>query len=113
MCNQKGKFENALFRASLKFKAEIPLTAHTHTSLKILQWNAGGLSQSKKTELHINLIKHDVDIFAIMEANSTAEKLIYYQLNGYTLHSLPKYRQIASGILIGVSNSLCAEFKIV
>ena len=42
-----------------------------------------------------------------------AEKLIYYQLNRYILYSLPKYRQIASGILIGVSNSLCAEFKIV
>ena len=48
-----------------------------------------------------------------METNLTAEKLIYYQLNGYTLYSLPKYRQIASSILIGVRNSLCAEFKIV
>ena len=90
-----------------------PLPQHTHTNLKILQWNAGGLSQSKKAELHLNLVKHDVDIFAIMEANLTAEKLTYYQLNGYTLYGLPKYRQIASGILIGVSNSLCAEFKIV
>jgi len=71
------------------------------------------MSQSKKTELHLNLAKHDVDIFALLEANLTAEKLIYYQLKGYTLYSLPKYRQIASGILIGVSNSLCAEFKIV
>jgi len=48
-----------------------------------------------------------------MEANLTAEKLIYCQLNGYILYSLPKYRQIASGIVIGVSNFLCAEFKIV
>ena len=47
-----------------------------------------------------------------MKAKLTAEKLIYYQLNGYTFYSLPKYRQIASGILIGVRNSLCAEFKI-
>jgi hypothetical protein len=30
-----------------------------------------------------------------------------------TLYSLPKYRRVASGILIGVSNSLCAGFKIV
>jgi len=59
------------------------------------------------------VVKHDVDIFAIMEANLTAEKLIYYQLNGYTLYSLPKYRQIASGLLFGVNNSLCGEFKIV
>jgi hypothetical protein len=42
-----------------------------------------------------------VDIFAIMEANLMAEKLIYYQLSGYTLYSLPKYRRVASGILIG------------
>jgi len=63
--------------------------------------------------MHLNLIKHDVDIFAIMEANLTTEKLIYYQQNGYTLYSLPKYRQIASSILIGVSNSLCGEFKTV
>ena len=61
---------------------------------------AEGLSQNKKTELHLNLVKHDVDVFAIMEANLTAEKLIYYQLNGYTLYNLPK-QQVASGILIG------------
>jgi len=63
--------------------------------------------------MHLNLVKHEVGIFAIVEANLTAEKLISYQLNGYTLYSLPRYRQIASGILIGVSNSLCAEFKMV
>ena len=71
------------------------------------------MSQNKKTELHLNLVKHNVDIFAIMETNLMAEKLIYYQLSGYTHYSLPKYRQVASGILIGVSNSLCAEFKII
>jgi hypothetical protein len=48
-----------------------------------------------------------------MEANLTAEKLIYFQLSGYTLYNLPKYGRVTSGILIGVSNSLCAEFKIV
>jgi hypothetical protein len=36
-----------------------------------------------------------------METNLTAEKLIYYQLSGYTLYRLPKYRQVASGILTG------------
>jgi hypothetical protein len=71
------------------------------------------MSQNKKTEMHLNLVKHNMDIFAIMETNLTAEKLIYYQLSGYTLYSLPKYRQIASGILVGVRNSLSAEFKLV
>ena len=112
MCNQKGKVRKCSSQSKLKNQSRKP-SHNTHTNLKVLQWNAGGMSQSKKTELHLNLAKHDVDIFAIMEANLTAEQLICYQLNGYTLYSLPKYRQIASGILIDVSNSLCAEFKIV
>jgi hypothetical protein len=112
MYNQKGHVRKCPFQSKLKNRCRDP-SQSTHTDLKILQWNAGGLSQNKKTELHLNLVKHDVDIFAIMEANFTAEKLIYYQLRGYTLYSLPKYRRVASGILIGVSNSLCAEFKIV
>ena len=70
-----------------------------------------GGCHKKKTALHLNLVKHDV-VFAIMEANLTTEKLIYYQLSSYTVYNLPKYRQIASGILIGVSNSLCTDFKI-
>ena len=112
MCNQKGKVQKCSFQSKLKNQSRDP--SHSiHTSLKILQRNTGGLSQSKKTELHLNLVKHDVDVFVIMEKNLTAEKPIYYQLNRCTLYSPPKYRQIASGILIGVSNSLCAEFKIV
>jgi hypothetical protein len=54
-----------------------------------------------------------VDVFAIKEANLTAEKLICYQLSGCILYSLPKYRRVAGGILIGVSNPLCAKFKTV
>jgi len=112
MCNQKGKVRKCSSQSKLKNRRRDP-SHSTNTNLHILQWNAGGLSQRKNTELHLNLVKHDVDFFAIMEANLTAEKLTYYQLNGYTLYGLPKYRQIASCILIGVSNSLCAEFKIV
>ena len=106
MCNQKEKVRKCSSQSKLTNQSRNP-SHNTHTSLKVLQWNAGGMSQSKKTELHLNLAKHDVDIFALLEANLTAEKLIYYQLKGYTLYSLPKYRQIASGILIGVSKSLC------
>ena len=109
--NQKGKVRKCPFQSKLKNRRTDP-SQSTHTALKIL-WNAGGLSQNKKTELHLNLVKHDVDIFAIMEANLTAEKFIYFQLSGYTLYNLPKYGRVTSGILIGVSNSLCAEFKIV
>jgi hypothetical protein len=82
MCYQKGKPKNQRKDPSQS----------THINLIILQWNARGLSQNKKTKLHLNLVKHDVDVFAIMEANLMTEKLIYYQLNGYTLPSLPKYK---------------------
>jgi len=112
MFNQKGKVRKSPFQSKFKNRRTVPSQSE-HTDLKILQWNAGGMSQNNKTELHANLVKHNVDIFAIMEANLTAEKLIYYQLSGYTLYSLPKYRQVASGILIGISKSLCAELKIV
>ena len=99
MCNQKKNVRKCSFQSKLKNQSREAYHS-THTNLKILQWNAGGLSQSKKTELHLHLVKHDVDFFAIIEATLAAEKLIYYQLNGYTLHSLPKYRQIASGIFL-------------
>jgi hypothetical protein len=112
MYNHKGKVRKCSFQSKLKNGYRDPCQS-TCTDLKILQWNAGGLSQNEKTELHLNLVKHEVEIFAIVEANLTAEKLISYQFNGYTLYSLPRHRQIASGILIGVSNSLCAEFKMV
>ena len=82
----------------------------THADLKILKWNAGGLSQNRKTKLHLNLVKHGVDIFAIMEANLMTKKLIYYQLNGYTLYNLPK-QQVASGILIGVATTSAQTSK--
>jgi len=112
MHNQKEKIQKCPFQS--KFKNGRRTTHQSaHTDLKILQWVAGGVSQNKKTELHLNLVKHNVDVFAIKEKNLTVEKLICYQLSGYTLYSLRNYRQIASGILFGVSNSLSAEFKIV
>ena len=112
MCYQKGNVRKCSSRRKPKNRRKDP-SQSTHAYLKILQWNSGGLSQNKKTELHLNLVKYDVDSFAIMEANIKSEKLICYQLNGYTLYNLPKYRQIFSGILIGVSNSPCKDFKIV
>ena len=81
--------------------------------LKILQWNAGALSQPKKTELQTTLTKYNIDVFSIMEANLTSNTLKYYNLKGYTLHLLEKYRQVASGILVGVKKDLTSEFKII
>ena len=44
-------------------------------SIKILQWNTGGLSQAKKTELNKILSDHLIDVFTIQEANLTQEQL--------------------------------------
>ena len=91
-------------------------TQHHQTkcyTLNVLQWNAGGLTQDKKTELYNTVSNHKIDVFFVMEANITSENLQKYELKGYALHNLPKYRQVASGILVGINNSLCAQFQIV
>jgi len=41
---RKEKYENALFSANLRIDVEPPTKAHT--DLKILQWNAGGMSNA-------------------------------------------------------------------
>ena len=51
----------------------------TPKCLKILQWNAGGLTQAKWIELSNNLEKHKVDIFMIQEANIAEEQIKYYK----------------------------------
>ncbi|VDO02921.1 unnamed protein product [Rodentolepis nana] len=53
--------------------------------LQILQWNAGGMSPDKKIQIQKILKTYDVNIFTIMEANISDDKLKYYQFPGYTL----------------------------
>ncbi|GFU44250.1 hypothetical protein NPIL_259421 [Nephila pilipes] len=48
-----------------------------------------------------------------MEANLTSENLKYYPFKGYSLYVLPKFRQVAGGILIGVIKELTADFCII
>ncbi|KAG8174101.1 hypothetical protein JTE90_010330 [Oedothorax gibbosus] len=81
-------------------------------TLRVLQWNAGGLSQSKRMEILQTLGERDVDVFAIMEANLTDKNLKYYSFRGFSLYVLKKFRQVASGILIGVKRELTADFRI-
>ncbi|GFW76376.1 hypothetical protein TNCV_1581551 [Trichonephila clavipes] len=38
------------------------------SSVRVFQWNAGGLSQAKKHELAKNLATYDIDVFTVMEA---------------------------------------------
>uniref|UniRef100_A0A0R3TEL8 Endo/exonuclease/phosphatase domain-containing protein n=1 Tax=Rodentolepis nana TaxID=102285 RepID=A0A0R3TEL8_RODNA len=81
--------------------------------LQILQGNAGGMSQDKKTQVQKILQTYDVDIFTIMEANLSDDKLKYYQFPGYTPYNLPKYRQVASGILTGVKEGLTSHYDLI
>lgn len=77
-----------------------------------LHWDAGGLSQVKKSNILSHLNKHDVDIFVITEANITEENKQYQNFKYYTTYHLFKFRQIVSVILIGIKDVLISKFKI-
>lgn len=79
-------------------------------TLRILQWNAGGLSQTKKTEITKTLTDKNVDIFIIVEANVKENSMKYYNFRGYQMHVLPISRQIAGGILVGVKRNIVNQF---
>ncbi|VDN99241.1 unnamed protein product [Rodentolepis nana] len=78
--------------------------------LQILQWNAGGMSQDKKIQVQKILQTNDVDIRTIMEANLSDDKLKYYQFPDFNLYLLPKYRQVAIGILTRVKEGLASHY---
>lgn len=82
-------------------------------SLRLLQWNCGGLSQSKKAELSKIISTNKIDVFILLEANKTTEDMENFQFPGYTSHILEKHRQIASGIVVGVKRNMIADFKII
>ena len=95
-------------------KKTVPLgTKQPTTKLKILQWNAGGLSSAKMTELKQTTARNDADLLIINEASTTAENVQYYNIKGFTNYTLPKAKQIASGILAIVWKDLKTEFKII
>ena len=76
------------------------------TKLKILQWNAEGLSSAKMTELKQITTQNDADLLIINEANTTAENTQYYDIKNFTTHTLLKARQIASRMLVVVKKTL-------
>ena len=59
-------------------------------TIKIMHWNAGGLSQDRKVEMH-KTITQQVDSFIVTEAN-IIEK--YYSTKGYNTKFLYKSRQV-------------------
>ena len=68
------------------------------------------MSQAKKAELAKILHEENVDVFCIVEANTLDENLKYFEIRDYKLYNLPKTRQIASGILVGIHKDITHKF---
>jgi hypothetical protein len=47
---------------------------------KIMQWNAGGVSITKLTEIKHIIKEKDTDVLTVNEANIVAEKIKYYNI---------------------------------
>jgi hypothetical protein len=77
-------------------------TKQSMTKLTVLQWNAGGLSFAKMTELKQITTQNDADILIINKANITAENVQYYNIINFTTYTVFKAREIASGMLVTV-----------
>jgi len=124
MSNRAGITDIPKQYMTLDNKKKIVLlrTKQYTAKLKILQWNAGGLSSAKMAELKQITIQNDKDLLIINEANSTEENTQYYSIKGFTTHVLYKgftthvlykARQIASGLFVIIKNALKSEFKII
>ncbi|VDO08074.1 unnamed protein product [Rodentolepis nana] len=68
------------------------------------------MSQDKKIQIGEILHTYDIDIFTIMEANLTDDKLKYYHFPGFTLYLPPKDRQVESEILTGEKEGLTSHY---
>ena len=70
----------------------------------IIQWKVVGLSPKKMTELR--KILTDRVVLLANEANITTENMQYYKTKHYSTYSFFKGRQITSGILVTIKNSI-------
>ena len=115
MSNSSGKTDipKQDMTSNTKKKSVLLRTNQHTTKLKILQWNTGGLSSVKMIELKQITSQNDADLLIINKANTTEENTQYYNMKGFTTHALYKARQIASGILVIVKNTIKSEFKII
>jgi len=50
--NKEKSQYSIIFVLASQYRSHSVPSQSAHTDLKILQWNAGGMSQNKKTELH-------------------------------------------------------------
>ncbi|VDN98552.1 unnamed protein product [Rodentolepis nana] len=72
-----------------------------------------GCHRTKMIQVQKLLQTEDMDFFTITEANLSVDLLKYYRFPGYTLYLLPKYRQVASGILTGVKEVLKSYYDLI
>ncbi|GFW54316.1 hypothetical protein TNCV_3702771 [Trichonephila clavipes] len=106
-CRQRwSSLRNSVAREDALRLAE---TGKDSPSLKVLFWNAGGLTIDKFIELKAVISKESPDAIGITESDSSADNLRFFPLKGYKSYSLGRSRQIASGIVIFVKNDLTAE----
>jgi exonuclease III len=78
-----------------------------------MQWNAGGLPTTKLTEIKHIIKEKDIDVLIVNEANIVAEKMKYYNIQGFNNYLLPKSRHVASGIFAAVKNTVTTKFNII
>jgi exonuclease III len=77
-------------------------------------WNADGFTLEKQAEFDNLLHKREVDAFAVCEAGSVSDNGKFGDLDvqGYVIYYLPRERQVAAGMIIGVKIGLTARFEI-
>jgi hypothetical protein len=80
--------------------------------MNILQWNAGGLSSPKMTEIKKTVNEENIEVLITNEANFTKENIQFCNMNSYTIYALHKSRQIVSGMLAAVKTTLTSKFHI-
>lgn len=113
MANPSDKFSGGKTVPFTDLRMGTSAGRHIQNIFKILQWNAGGLTQSKKTELQTIIEENGIDVFIIQEANVSRDQLKYFQFPGFNIHILPKARQVASGILAGVRTNILSKSKVI
>ena len=55
---------------------------HEERYMNILQWNAGGLSSPKMTEIKKTINEESTHVLITNEANVTKENIQFYNMNG-------------------------------
>lgn len=89
------------------------LSEGSDDSLHIVFWNAGGLNYVKFSEFKTILSKYNADVFIIVEAGASTDSPHLYEVANFNINVLVRSRQVASGILVGVSRRHARRFSVI